>query len=410
MYEQEHYSTNRKNLPKLMRVIILSPSAIDHDNSHDANALLNHTSIFLDNGINVVWGINRSSNLEKPSVVAHRIFDYSIYDDFKSGRTNLKKRLRYFFYYQKVISKTFDTLSELFSKESVGSADHVFLPTADWLMLRALYKLHKRTPLQHWPSVHVELMFDKANWMTGGYPYDKIIDTLIRLRSKTKRLFVYTEVSAHAHYASKQLGFDVPVYPYPTFPILRDNKPLASNSKIVIGVLGGGRRDKGFHLVPDIVEQFNMVCRDDLEVVFVIQKPRAQEHLDVEVNRLSQHNNIRFISESIPSNEYEGVMESCSILLLPYTSTYKLRGSGVAVEALANGMPVVCTDNTGLVDVISHENGKTATTVNEFSEALLCIASNLSVYKKRAATAGHAYLNRLLDNPVVSQIKESSKS
>lgn len=394
-----------------MRVIILSPSAIDHDNSHDANALLNHTSIFLDNDINVVWGVNRSSNLAKPSVAAHRIFDYSIYDDFKNSRTNRKKRIWYFFYYQKLISKTIDALSDLFLKESICSTDHVFLPTADWLMLRALYKLHKRTPLEYWPSIHVELMFDKANWMTGGYPYDKIIKKLIRLRKETtKRLFVYTEVSAHAHYASKQLNFDVPVYPYPTFPILRDKETLAANRKIIIGVLGGGRRDKGFHLLPDIVDQFNMDCHDNLEVTFVIQKPRAQEHLEVEVNRLSQHKNIRFISESVSSIEYEDVMGSCSILLLPYTSTYKLRGSGVAVEALANGVPVVCTDNTGLVDVISHENGKTATTVNEFSEALLCIASNLSVYKKNALTAGHIYSSRLLDNPVVSRIKQNSKS
>ena len=101
---------------------------------------------------------------------------------------------------------------------------------------------------------------------------------------------------------------------------------------------------------------------------------------------------------------------TCSILLLPYTSNYRLRGSGVAVEALANGIPIVCTDNTGLVDVISHENGKMATTVNEFSEALLCIASNLAVYKKRAATASHEYLRRLQNNPVVSRIKESSNS
>ena len=410
MYGQEHYFRNRPKLQKLMKVIILSPSAIDHNNSHDANALLNHTSIFLDNDINVVWGVNRSSNLTKPSVVAHRIFDYSIYDDFKYGRINLKKRIWYFFYYQKLIGKTIDALSDLFLKESICSTDHVFLPTADWLMLRALYKVHKQTPLEYWPSIHVELMFDKANWMTGGYPYDKIIKKLIQLRNNTKRLFVYTEVSAHAHYASKQLNFNVPVYPYPTFPILRDNKPLATNRNIIIGVLGGGRRDKGFHLLPDIVDKFNMDCQNNLEVIFVIQKPRAQEHLDVELNRLSQHKNIRFVSESISSNEYENVMGSCSILLLPYTSNYKLRGSGVAVEALANGVPIVCTDNTGLVDVISHENGKMATTVNEFSEALLCIASNLAVYKKRSATASHQYLSRLLNNPVVCRIKENSNS
>jgi len=317
-----------------MKVIILSPSAIGHNNSHDANALLNHTSIFLDNDINVVWGVNRSSNLTKSSVVAHRTFDYSIYDDFKYGRMNRKKRIWYFFYYQKLIGKTIDALSDIFSKESICSTDHIFLPTADWLMLRALYKLHKQTPLEYWPSIHVELMFDKANWMTGGYPYEKITEKLIQLKNNTKRLFVYTEVCAHALYASKKLNFNVSVYPYPTFPILRDNKPLATNNNIIIGVLGGGRRDKGFHLLPDIVDKFNMNCHNYLEVIFVIQKPRAQEHLDVELNKLSQHKNVRFINESISSNEYENVMGSCSILLLPYTSNYKLRGSGVAVEAL----------------------------------------------------------------------------
>jgi glycosyltransferase involved in cell wall biosynthesis len=393
-----------------MKVLILAPSAIGHNNSHDANALLNHTSIFLDNDISVVWGLNRSSNLSMPSVVAHRIFDYSIYDDFKLGRTNLKKRIWHFFYYQKLISKTMDALSDLFAKESTRSTDHVFVPTADWLMLRALHKLQKQTSLDRWPSLKVELMCDKANWMTGGYPYDRVLEKLNQLRISTNTLFVYTEVSSHANYASKQLGFDVPVYPYPTFPVPRDSESLASNRKIVIGVLGGGRRDKGFHLLPDIVAKFNVDCHEDLEVDFLIQKPRTQEHLEVELNRLSQHKNVGFISESISSNEYEDVMESCSILLLPYTSNYKFRGSGVAVEALANGIPIVCTDNTGLVDVISHENGRMATTVNEFSEALLSIASDLTVYEKRAAEASKKYLIELLNNPVVSRIKETSNS
>lgn len=391
-----------------MKILITAPSAKHSWHSHDINALKAHIRLFELNHLNVICAVNRECELREERAALYKVFDYTIYDDFHKSRIGKWSRLKNYFYFRRLVEDVSNRLLHLINEERLSSRDCIFVPTLDWILMQAIDLVCKCLPPENLPKFHFLFMFDRANWMTGGYPFEKICQSVNALVESGVEVFAYSETIGLAGVLKNRLNCKVGVYPYPVVSTASDKEHHAKDdsSSVIIGVLGGGRRDKGFDRLHEIIIAFNSIYSKKRDVRFIIQAPRAQDNLSEEASKVASIENVQMLDNSLGNEQYEQVLNSCDVMLMPYSSGYNLRGSGVAIEALANAIPLVCSANTGLADTLTHENGMVAVSNDDFANALADVVDNLASITRNAELARTQFIEKLEHrNPVVENIK-----
>ena len=391
----------------MKRVHILDPSCDGDLRAHHVNSVTGHAHAFTRAGCRVVLCANARCSTAIKDTVVHPVFPYTIYDDVRKHHTNRHIRILKQPCYFLLANKIYHLLKKIIDVHHINGIDHIFIPTLDWILFQALARLYAgdRTML---PSLHLLLMYEKANWMTGGYPYLKILQGIRKLQDRGKNIFIYTETRKHAMRLQDTLGFVPDNYPFPALPVAGPAPVAKDNNKIRIGVLGGGRRDKGYNLLPDIIRIFNKSYTGSKEVIFIIQRARREDLLEKETGLLKQIKNVVLLENRIPVQVYENNLLQCHVALFPYSDVYATRGSGAVNEAVANGIPIICSGDTALAEAITCGNGLTAATAVEFALAIINIIGRLDFYTTQAKNAKESYLDNLYGNPVIRNINSTS--
>jgi len=385
-----------------MRIFIIEPSAINFDRSHGAKSLVGHTRALVSAGMDVIWVTNVNSEIDYPGVRNYKALKYTIYDDVRKKRKGLYRRLLQPFRLLLAL-KTSQAISDILLKEEITIDDHIFIPTTDWITFRSVFRaIRNRKLANSTPKLHFLIMYDQARWMTGGYPFNEITK---KLRNSYENVFVYTETARMATRLSGLINKNVYTYPFPGYRGITG--PGQPDNKKSVCFLGGGRRDKGFQLIPEIVKLLNQEP-SGRDLVIVVQAPRPEDLLEEELVKLKQYENVRVLNNTISEDEYNNCLKKCSILVFPYDKrVYESRGSAIVVEAVVNGIPLICTENTSLTELLDSGNGRAASTAEEFSQGILEIAGNYQYYSDRAEKASEQFYTRLLNSPLIMNIKGS---
>jgi len=112
-----------------------------------------------------------------------------------------------------------------------------------------------------------------------------------------------------------------------------------------VAILGGTRREKGSHLIPEIIR----ACRPLVQLEFVVQLTNnTLTAVEVEtLARIADEPDVSVIREAMSLAEYESALNGADTALFPYEIIpYRKRISGVFAEAAAYGKPVVVTPGT----------------------------------------------------------------
>ena len=64
------------------KILILEPSTLTYNRTHNFASLLNYSSVFQNDGIQVFWMPNKHCTVELPGVSSFPKFSYTIYEDF----------------------------------------------------------------------------------------------------------------------------------------------------------------------------------------------------------------------------------------------------------------------------------------------------------------------------------------
>jgi predicted SAM-dependent methyltransferase/glycosyltransferase involved in cell wall biosynthesis len=114
--------------------------------------------------------------------------------------------------------------------------------------------------------------------------------------------------------------------------------------------VGGGRSEQGVEVLMDAL----LLLKDELASGDCCMILQSNPHED-DVRALASWKrltiadlpNVRVLRGSLSDKQYGGLMASSDVVLLPYLSEeYRWRTSGVLIEALANGKPVIAPKNT----------------------------------------------------------------
>ncbi len=148
--------------------------------------------------------------------------------------------------------------------------------------------------------------------------------------------------------------------PVETFPIPHTSEAHGSDIRapgpLRVVSLGNARDEKG------ILELFDaariLELRGDgagLELVLQVNDPNLEIAPAVERFVADPPANVRLVRSALSTGAYADLLASADIVATPYwRSIYEARTSGVFLEAVAAGKPVICTARTWMSDELAH--------------------------------------------------------
>lgn len=247
-------------------------------------------------------------------------------------------------------------LSILIAQEELTSADHVFVHTLSMGELHSTIVHFKRSVAS--PLYHIVLRRDADDlsdrtdgWGGVGALFQTIAET-----PQLKACFRFYADTDDLCVQYRSLSHGLPVRLLPIPHQLADPAcchQLGHSGPIRITYLGNARTEKGFQYLPDLVAIMKASHIDTGRVKFVIQ---ANSNMSLEEGtiqkarrRLTAYtaSQVELLEEVLSLEEFQRRIVQADLLLLPYDSTlYRRRSSGIMVQALVVGCPVIVPSGT----------------------------------------------------------------
>ena len=248
----------------------------------------------------------------------------------------------------------------LFEEVGLGPHDIVFIPTIshrDMLGLLEFFRAGSREADASW-----HLLF-RRNLPEPSLPGDAAPDPALneirgafesfRREAGSRRIYFHTD-SEELTEQYEQAG----TLHFRTLPIPHTNAPqqrVPAEGPLRVAYLGDARREKGYHLLPDLVWNLRKDYLETNKVRFVFQSnpnPREGEAETAipraEMDRFPS-SMVALYKEPLSMDDYRRLLLSSGIMLLPYNRhDYRARSSGILAESLAAGIPVIVPAGTWL--------------------------------------------------------------
>jgi hypothetical protein len=263
---------------------------------------------------------------------------------------------------------TISATGESFQKE-VASAllqagcnadDIIFLPTIRTSELFALWKAVQSVPAFQSLQFHIVLRRDAAEMdlPEDGAPGISLLFRELRAAPAGKAFCFYCDTQQlcndYAALSSHQTAFGILSIPFPyADPDPISLKKWTASPAVKLVYLGGARVEKGFHLLSR-AETFlrkkylgKLLWHLQAPIAGALEEPEviiARRHL------LSvQDGSVELVERNLSSAEFQSLLLSADIVLLPYLPEfYRARSSGILVQVLAAGKPVIVPADTWL--------------------------------------------------------------
>lgn len=258
----------------------------------------------------------------------------------------------------------------LFERVRLQAGDHVFIATASELDLEGLglflqsradcrgVNWHLQFHLGIFRGRDPDYSAQRADTETMRQVFQGALDALTEHRV---RLYCTTE-QLSAQYA--RLGVaEFRTLPYPVHPLFRENHALRpAHEPARIACLGHSRREKGYRELPVIVRSlWNDYLRTGrAQLLLQTRRLDLRRRLDAVVAELGGNSAtpaIAYAEFPLELEQYAALVRSADVGMFLYDSArYYARCSGVLLEMLSAGVPVIVPAGCWLAEQISEEN------------------------------------------------------
>jgi glycosyltransferase involved in cell wall biosynthesis len=146
------------------------------------------------------------------------------------------------------------------------------------------------------------------------------------------------------------------VFPSPRISGFQCVEKRTPGAPFVFGCLGPARFEKGIDLLQTAAKRF-LSSRPDANVHFVVQWNQPIRNEDGTIYlpdpEFVSHRRVRIITEPLDSAAYDAQVREVDCMVLPYRRvSYFARISGVGIEAVTAGIPVIFTEDSWMADLV----------------------------------------------------------
>lgn len=248
----------------------------------------------------------------------------------------------------------------LFSTVPLEEGDLVFLPTVSAVDLMGLSQYLRGSRAACRASWH--FLFRRNIYRGRAADYGRqdqavaglaAILTNFRKTLPGHKLYFYTDTEELSEQYNR-----VGVFPFHTLPVPHTHSPVAEETRnfpLRVIYAGDARREKGYQLLPDIIQNVwsEYVVKGKVEFVLQSNYNIRGGEPEIVIARSQMESmpggHIRLLKEPLSSGQYRDLLLSADINLLLYdAASYYARSSGILVESLAAGVPVIVPAGTWL--------------------------------------------------------------
>ena len=296
-------------------------------------------------------------------------------------------------------------LAALIDTEGLAATDHVLVHTLSMAELFAMITaLEMRDKL---PIVHVVLRRDADEPAVVNGPWGGIQSAFTRVRTSAmlrQSLRFYADTSQLcSQYEALSGGVPVALMPIPHgLSGAASASPTAEHHRPVTATyLGNARTEKGFHYLPKAVDALRSSHIEAGRLRFVIQA-NANLSLEDDIVARGRRRLRRYASEQVElidsALDVPGFQErlfEADIILLPYQAEhYRKRSSGILVQALVAGRPVVVPRGTWLSDCAPPESSVAFDDPEDLANAIATAVERLPDLRQAALRMAPAWRER----------------
>lgn len=275
-------------------------------------------------------------------------------------------------------------LGELIARHELTSDDYIFLPTMGWHDLAGLavyLQEHDANTIPHMGLLFRRNIYDcyPDEYDQHGYPVHDLryaFDRLNRLDTQS-RVSILTDTEELSEQYRTVTERDVHTLPIPA-PDHEDTEPpseekrkraaeLADNNRSLV-YLGDAREEKGFQYLPNLLNEqcaranarkitgeeaeaapmrLNTQCYfapdfDDPDIIQAVALVRNQAPHDCDI-----------MDGVLDGDAYARAIREAGAILVPYArQNYAARSSGIFIEAITAGKPVIVTAGTSMSEML----------------------------------------------------------
>lgn len=286
------------------------------------------------------------------------------------------------------------------------SQDHVLIHTVSMSELHSAMAAF--ADAEAGPMLHVVLRRDadepgirSGPW--GGAP--GVFERLAATPALARRMAFYTDSKGLArqyHEMAPNLLFRVLPVPYPVpaeYPVGRSRQA----GPLRLTYVGDARVEKGYDLLPQLMSELGETLLDGRTARLVAQSNAAMSLEDDVIARardaLKRYpaTQVELLTHVLAVDEFNTLLSDADIVILPYDAqSYRNRSSGILVQAIAAGKPVVVPSGTWLSDTAPPGTNVQFDTPERLSKAVVSAIQSFDTLSAEAAR--HALAWRTFHN------------
>lgn len=248
-------------------------------------------------------------------------------------------------------------------KLSLKSGDHVLFHTVGFFELISLLKYITNTVNRdNLPYFHIIMRYDSSYMHDDISTFRPLFQSVSRSSVLSKKVLFYTDTEHLSKSYEKLTKLPIVTLPIPFNHGFISNNTRSNRdlSELKIGYFGDARLEKGYNLIPEAIEKLSLL---DIKrsYRFVIQSNFNSEGGEKGIaearEKLEKMKNVDIIYKSMNSKEYYENIMNVDAILIPYDSErYVARSSGILIEALATGKPVLTSAGSWMSSQVSDDH------------------------------------------------------
>ncbi|MEL4894241.1 glycosyltransferase [Crocosphaera sp. Alani8] len=299
-----------------------------------------------------------------------------------------------------------ETLSQVIKNLNLTSDDEIFIHTIGIYQVEEVYNYLASQDLSKTPRFHILLRRDIDDPLViyaPGIGLKAIFEQCYQSKLWPNKIQFYTDTDdlIQRYNSLSEINLEKVPIPFRQEKLQPSTEKLEINKSIHFIYLGDARPEKGYHLLPNIIDSLWTDYIQPGKIKLTIQSNfniEGGEGLIYQARLALERypkSKVKLIKKAMSADDYYQLLAEADALILPYdTRSYRFRTSGVLTEALAAGKPVIVPQNSWLGKQVDSSRASLYKNTNEIPQKVIEVVEKLPQLLDSAKSFSQGWLEK----------------
>jgi len=276
--------------------------------------------------------------------------------------------------------------------------DHIFVQSCRRKDISCIYFFSNIE--SSFPKIHLRVFFPPRKKFKSFFFYLSKIEKFIT----EKKIFLYTEHGYKYQLIGKEMNSNE--FLHKAIPIFSFSERFFNEPDLTIGFVGQARKDKGFHLLPELISRLESK-KINLNYLIQFTSTTDMKYYEDQLFNLAKNNaRIKILNKYCDYKEYRNILKKIDIMPILHDKMHLTIGnSSVIYSCITNEIPVVIPENCiHLKQILTFKSYEEAKDLENFVEKIILISNNFALYLKEAKKLSINFKNTINDSALIKNL------